>query len=137
MADRIQQVVETAERNGNHISYYIVMDILTDNKENLLDEIEIDDILKDLRQKDIIIEPDEGTEEYEEGDSTGFIPADVHIMPRNSNISSILERLEFEEIDLEPEFQRKSGLWSDIQQSRLIESLMLKFLFPPFISMLQ
>lgn len=113
------------------------MDILTDNKENLLDEIEIDDILKDLRQKDIIIEPDEGTEEYEEGDSTGFIPADVHIMPRNSNISSILERLEFEEIDLEPEFQRKSGLWSDIQQSRLIESLMLKFLFPPFISMLQ
>ena len=40
--------------------------------------------------------------------------------------------MENNEIDLEPEFQRKGNLWPMDQQSRLIESMMLKIPIPAF-----
>lgn len=43
-----------------------------------------------------------------------------------------MERLENHEIDLNPSYQRKSNLWPPDQQSRLIESLMLKIPIPAF-----
>ena len=41
-------------------------------------------------------------------------------------------RLKNEEIDLAPSFQRNGNLWSLEEQSRLIESLMLKIPIPAF-----
>ena len=37
----------------------------------------------------------------------------------------LLSRLKEKMIDLAPDFQRRAGIWSDVQQSRLIESLLL------------
>src|SRR5690606_40354533 len=41
-------------------------------------------------------------------------------------------RIEFGEIKLNTEFQRKEGLWKDEQQSRLIESILIRFPLPVF-----
>ena len=61
---------------------------------------------------------------------SGFVYFKIGQMPLN--ISNLMERLENGEIELAPEFQRNGDLWSYEQQSRLIESLMLKIPIPVF-----
>lgn len=56
----------------------------------------------------------------------------VDISPKPLSLDMILARLENDEIDLLPDFQRKAGLWSDQQQSQLIESLLLRIPLPAF-----
>ncbi len=56
----------------------------------------------------------------------------VDISPKPLSLDMILARLENDEIDLLPDFQRKAGLWSDLQQSQLIESLLLRIPLPAF-----
>lgn len=56
----------------------------------------------------------------------------VDISPKPLSLDMIIARLENDEIDLLPDFQRKAGLWSDQQQSQLIESLLLRIPLPAF-----
>src|ERR1035437_447937 len=44
----------------------------------------------------------------------------------------MVQRIKHYEIDLSTKFQRKEGLWSDEQQSRLIESILIRFPLPVF-----
>lgn len=61
-----------------------------------------------------------------------YDPSDIDISLKNMSLSLIVDRLEAEEIDLMPDFQRKGGLWSEEQKSRLIESLILRIPLPAF-----
>ena len=61
-----------------------------------------------------------------------YIPAQVNISHRVMTISDVIDRLKYHEFDLNPEFQRKGGLWKIDKQSQLIESLMLKIPLPTF-----
>jgi len=61
-----------------------------------------------------------------------FDPQVIKIIHESVNLGSLIENLENNEIDLSPAFQRKSGLWSNIQKSRLIESLILGLPLPTF-----
>jgi hypothetical protein len=45
-------------------------------------------------------------------------------------IDLLLSRIRSKAIDLEPDFQRRRGIWNDRQQSRLIESLLLRIPLP-------
>lgn len=56
----------------------------------------------------------------------------IDISPKPLSLDMIIARLENEEIDLMPDFQRKSGLWSNEQKSQLIESLILRIPLPAF-----
>ncbi|WP_349673085.1 DUF262 domain-containing protein [Lacrimispora sp.] len=56
----------------------------------------------------------------------------VDISPKPLSLDMLIARLENDEIDLLPDFQRKAGLWSDQQQSQLIESLLLRIPLPAF-----
>lgn len=87
-----------------------------------------------LHELGIVLCPEEEEEGYpaEETNKDTFIPAEVNIVQRNVNVYNLMERLENEEIDLAPDFQRSKGLWSMDAQSRLIESLMLKIPIPAF-----
>lgn len=87
-----------------------------------------------LHELGIILCPEEEEEGYpaEETNKDTFIPAEVNIVQRNVNVYNLMERLENEEIDLAPDFQRSKDLWSMDAQSRLIESLMLKIPIPAF-----
>lgn len=56
----------------------------------------------------------------------------IDISPKPLSLDMIIARLENDEIDLLPDFQRKAGLWSPEQKSQLIESLLLRIPLPAF-----
>jgi hypothetical protein len=63
-----------------------------------------------------------------------FNPAQIDISTKNPTIDLLVKRLKSHppEIDLYPDFQRKDDLWDSGKQSRLIESLLIKFPLPAF-----
>lgn len=61
-----------------------------------------------------------------------FDPKDVDIITLPMVISNIVERLQYGAIELTPDFQRLPGLWDDVKQSRLIESLIIRIPLPSF-----
>ncbi len=72
--------------------------------------------------------------EYE-GDaeiSSPFSTKDININNRVLALSSLVDRLKHNEIDLNPEFQRNSYLWDKTKMSRLVESILLKLPLPIF-----
>lgn len=72
-------------------------------------------------------------EDVDSNDAVGpFDPNDIDVDISVVNLGSLLEELEYEEIDLKPEFQRSSDVWSPVQKSRLIESVLLGLPLPSF-----
>lgn len=61
-----------------------------------------------------------------------FDPNNIDVDIATVNLGSMLEQLEYGEIDLQPEFQRASGVWSEAKKSRLIESVLLGLPLPSF-----
>ncbi|MFD6985762.1 DUF262 domain-containing protein, partial [Streptomyces sp. NPDC059956] len=61
-----------------------------------------------------------------------YDPSKIEIQTLNPTINLLISRLLNGMIDLAPDFQRKAGIWSDEQQSRLIESLLLRIPLPSF-----
>ena len=61
-----------------------------------------------------------------------FDPEKIKIRTVNPVISQIVSRIEHEEIDLAPGFQRMAGIWNVVRKSRLIESLLLRIPIPVF-----
>lgn len=61
-----------------------------------------------------------------------FDPNEIDVDISVVNLGSLLEQLEYEEIDLKPEFQRSSDVWSKVKKSRLIESVLLGLPLPSF-----
>lgn len=129
---KVEEIIRWTKKYGNPMRYSMVMDLLCDKDEGLT-QSELDEAWKVLNEHGVIIlrEKDEG---YEAGkiDQDIFIPADVNIGQKPLNVYNLMERLENDEIDLEPEYQRHGNLWSMDQQSRLIESMMLKIPIPAF-----
>lgn len=130
--DKIEQIISFAEKQDLVIRYNRVMDILCDKDDTITEEM-ILHVLHVLEARGISILT-EVDEDYGNAasDIDAFIPADVSIGQRPMNVYNLMERLDNEEINLTPEFQRNSNLWSVEQQSRLIESLMLKIPIPTF-----
>lgn len=56
----------------------------------------------------------------------------IRIESKSGNMNTLLSRLENNEIDLAPDFQRQGGIWNKTSQSRLMESLMLRIPIPAF-----
>lgn len=79
-------------------------------------------------EDDIEIEKNEENNEIEHP----FDPNLVDIKTRTMSMDLILKRLYRGEINLNTSFQRKAGLWDIIKQSRLIESILVKFPLPAF-----
>ena len=75
----------------------------------------------------------------EQDDETVYIkpydPSNIDISLKTLTLQSLIDRLAADEIDLMPDFQRKSGLWTEQQKSQLIESLILRIPLPAFILM--
>ena len=61
-----------------------------------------------------------------------FDPKDVDIITNIMVVSNIIERLKDGRIILDPDFQRRSDLWNNQKQSRLIESLIVRIPLPSF-----
>ncbi|SET59664.1 DUF262 domain-containing protein [[Clostridium] polysaccharolyticum] len=61
-----------------------------------------------------------------------FNPKEIDISMDRLSMDNLIKRIQNEEVNLNTEFQRKSGLWSNIQKSQLIESLLLNIPLPAF-----
>lgn len=61
-----------------------------------------------------------------------FNPALIRVDTRPLTINLLLSRIENNELDLQPSFQRKGGIWTEGAQSRLIESLLIRIPLPAF-----
>lgn len=61
-----------------------------------------------------------------------YNPKDVNITSKVLTVSNIVSRLKNNEIILDPDYQRNTGLWKEREQSRLIESLMILIPLPAF-----
>lgn len=59
-----------------------------------------------------------------------FDPGEIDVQTRNPTVQLLLSRLKRGALDLQPDFQRTAGIWSDVNQSRLIESLLLRIPLP-------
>lgn len=130
-----EQLIKIANDHQGHISYTMVMDILKEHNKGInLDDVQM--VASMLTENNIIVEPFDEAEDYINGPTPqlegAFVPADVNIRQRSITVDAIIERLKYNEIDLSPGFQRHSDLWSPQQQSRLIESLMLRIPLPAF-----
>lgn len=79
-------------------------------------------------EREVIEEPYEAGTEIKEP----FDPTAIKIDTKNPTIDLIIKRIDQQEIDLNPDFQRNSGIWDRARQSRLIESLLLRVPIPVF-----
>ena len=130
--EKINELKGYAEKNDNIIWYDRVVDILYDKDDSVTDEM-IEQVICKLEEDGISVERRPNEDYADEASQTShFIPADVNIAQRPMNIYNLMERLENHEINMAPEFQRHSDLWTKEQQSRLIESLVLKIPIPTF-----
>lgn len=82
------------------------------------------------------LDGDDTTTAKLEGEPTGitepFNTRQIRIESKSGNMQTLLSRLRNKEIVLDPDFQRMGGIWSEQNQSRLIESLMLCIPIPAF-----
>jgi hypothetical protein len=61
-----------------------------------------------------------------------FDPSEIKVGRKIVPISSIVQRIEHDEIDLSPDFQRRARIWDPVRKSRLIESILLRIPLPVF-----
>lgn len=80
-------------------------------------------------------EEDKEIEKVDESSGTitdPFDPNKIKIYTQQMTLGDIIDRLENDEINLSPDFQRRADLWTPKQQSLLIESILLKLPIPSF-----
>lgn len=94
--------------------------INTSNKEQMddVDVVEEENVFSDDCEEQKLSKP--------------FDPTQIDVNIETVNLGSLIDMLENGEIDLKPEFQRASDLWSPAQKSRLIESILLGLPLPSF-----
>jgi hypothetical protein len=61
-----------------------------------------------------------------------FDPEKIKVRTEPAIVGQIIRRIEHNEIDLAPDFQRFAGIWNLTRKSRLIESLLLRIPLPVF-----
>jgi hypothetical protein len=61
-----------------------------------------------------------------------FDPRLIDVTTETRTLDSLVKRLEIDQIDLDPDFQRSRGIWNPKKKSLLIESLLLRIPLPTF-----
>lgn len=78
---------------------------------------------------------DDGLDPGEERNSeieVPFDPTKIDIIAKPMTISALEDRLDNNELDLTPDFQRQANVWDIKRKARLIESILLKIPLPSF-----
>ncbi len=61
-----------------------------------------------------------------------FDPTRIRVESKPITVDLLRVRIENNELNLAPDFQRKAGIWSEAAQSRLIESMLIRIPLPAF-----
>lgn len=130
-------LVKMGRRQAGKLSSMIISNYFVGFPSEKQTESVYKEMISYLEQSGIEIMDDDSDIENEEIDSgmpeiRPFDPSKIDIDMKTMELSSILERLKYNEINMNTNFQRKSGLWTDVQKSQLIESLFLRIPIPAF-----
>ena len=86
-----------------------------------------------------ILDPEDGVDDDIElqDESTGdmikpFNPNDIDIVVEPKSLDILIERMRYDGIDMDTDFQRHPDLWDNQKMSRLIESILIRFPLPAF-----
>lgn len=96
------------------------------------------EIIDSESSEDVIFENEDTGEDNEDiGDNRDveippFDPTQINIITKQDTLVNIIQRLENDEINLAPPYQREADLWKSLQQSRLIESILIRIPLPAF-----
>ena len=130
-------LVEIGKKQAGKLSSMIISNYFVGFTSERQTEDTYNEMIKYLEQAGIEI-TDDGSE-IESDDELlplpeirPFDPRKIDIDMKTMELSSIIKRLEYEEINMNTDFQRKSGLWTAVQKSQLIESLLLRIPIPAF-----
>ena len=74
----------------------------------------------------------EGDDSQQSVTDQPFDPSLIKVRTINVVVEQIVTRIKYDEIDLQPDFQRVRGIWDVRRKSRLIESLLLRIPIPVF-----
>ncbi|MBP0004850.1 MAG: DUF262 domain-containing protein [Cyanobacteria bacterium SBC] len=100
------------------------------NQEDSSPEFMVREALIDLEDFDKL--NDEEIEIQDEGINEPFDPTQIRVDTRTLTIDLVLSRIQHQELDLTPDFQRKDDIWNDDVKSRLIESILIRIPLPAF-----
>jgi hypothetical protein len=82
------------------------------------------------------IDPASGFEDEPEDPNVAIVrpfdPERIKVITEPAIVSLVVKRIDEEEIDLAPDFQRRARIWDQGRKSRLIESLLLRIPLPVF-----
>lgn len=89
------------------------------------------DIVDDIESDEVEIE---GVDEKEGLMEKPFDPTLINIETKTPSLDTLIKRIKSKSVELDTEnyFQRKDDLWNKTQQSRLIESILIRFPLPAF-----
>ena len=130
-SEDITSLIKTAREHDNRINYSTIQITL---KKDAIDIHELNSLFNSEGIEIIMedVEPDAS----EDGDRENFVkpfdPTKIDIKMDKITIDSIIKRIKNDELEFDSSFQRKAGLWSKRQKSRLIESIMLRIPLPAF-----
>lgn len=91
----------------------------------------INELLADVPDTNNVEEEDVNGRDYKDI-TTPFNPNDIDVDISTVNLGSLIDMLENDEIELQPDFQRATDVWDNIKKSRLIESVILGLPLPSF-----
>lgn len=99
--------------------------------------MELNDLISYFENKGIEliyddIEPDVTAYSCEGEKISPFDPAKISITMKPMTLDALIARIENNEIEFDTPFQRRPGLWNEIQKSQLIESIFLRIPLPAF-----
>ncbi|MDO5540878.1 MAG: DUF262 domain-containing protein [Eubacteriales bacterium] len=134
LQQEIEQLIKIGINNGR-LSRSTVVHLLSGNDQAIEDYASVISYMKSAGVF-FVDEDIELDHEIDKEDSASFYqPFDstkINIAQKPLSLEGILKRLKYKEIDMNTNFQRKSGLWDKVTKSQLIESMMLRIPLPVF-----
>lgn len=129
--DDLDKLKRIAQEQGNQLNISIIL--ITIKPKN--DELQM--VLEYFNENGIEIifsdvEPDSPESYGSDGNIRPFDPNAIDIKMDKMTMDSLIKRIEDKAFEFDADFQRKAGLWNDVQKSQLIESLLLKIPLPAF-----
>lgn len=133
--ESLVKIAEGQDYKIESITFYNTYAEIPEKEKNENTLLEMEEYLSgkniEILSDGIELEPENGVFSLEDKIQP-FDPTKINITMVPMALDSLIKRLENGEINLNTEFQRKGGLWSNTKKSQLIESLLLKIPLPAF-----
>lgn len=133
----LNKIVEMGNRQGGVLNDIIVSNFYIGLSSEQQTEENYSAVLRYLDENGILIVNDgvevEGNmNQGEISEIRPFDPSKIDIEMKTMELTSLIKRIRYKEVNLNTDFQRKGGLWSNQKKSQLIESILLRIPLPAF-----